>query len=75
MTTSTADAAARPEPAETSQADEPARRSWPDRWTMGAIVVTLVGLAHALVVSIRYHVGSFDDDASYVSLARAIAAG
>ena len=46
-----------------------------NRWTLAAVVVTLVGLAHALAVSIRYHVGSFDDDASYVSLARAIAAG
>ncbi len=38
-------------------------------------MATVVGLAHALVVAPRYHVGSFDDDASYVMAARALASG
>jgi len=37
--------------------------------------LTLLGLAHALVVAPRYHFGSFDDDASYVLVAKALAAG
>jgi hypothetical protein len=35
----------------------------------------VLGLAHAVVVGLRYHVGSFDDDANYVLVARAIAMG
>ncbi len=37
--------------------------------------LTLLGLAHALVVATHYHFGSFDDDASYVLVAKALAAG
>src|SRR6266568_1266608 len=36
---------------------------------------TLLGLAHALAVAPHYHFGSFDDDASYVLVAKALAAG
>lgn len=39
----------------------------------GALVV--VGLVHALVVAPHYRVGSFDDDANYILVARALAAG
>ena len=35
----------------------------------------VVGVIHALVVSRWYHLGSFDDDSSYVLAARAIASG
>ncbi|MDQ1365401.1 MAG: hypothetical protein QOE57_1443 [Acidimicrobiaceae bacterium] len=42
---------------------------------VGAIVVGAIGLVHALVIAPRYHVGSFDDDASYVLAARALAVG
>jgi Glycosyltransferase family 87 len=34
-----------------------------------------LGLVHALIVATHYHVGSFDDDASYIMTARAIAHG
>jgi hypothetical protein len=34
-----------------------------------------LGLVHALVVAQYYHVGSFDDDANYVLVARALASG
>src|SRR6266568_2917540 len=36
---------------------------------------TLLGLAHALAVAPHYHFGSFDDDASYVLVAKALASG
>lgn len=45
------------------------------RWAIGFAAVVAVGVIHALVVSVRYHVGSFDDDSSYVMGARAIASG
>jgi hypothetical protein len=35
----------------------------------------LVGLVHAAIVAPRYHVGSFDDDASYILTAKALLAG
>jgi hypothetical protein len=35
----------------------------------------LVGLVHAALVAPRYHVGSFDDDASYILAAKALLAG
>ncbi len=42
-----------------------------------ALVAALaaLGLAHVAVVSIRYHVGSFDDDAAYLAMAEGIAHG
>ena len=39
------------------------------------IAAAAVGIAHAALVAGRYHVGSFDDDAAYVMLARTIATG
>jgi hypothetical protein len=39
------------------------------------VAAVAVGVAHATIVAGRYHVGSFDDDAAYVMLARAIASG
>ncbi len=42
---------------------------------VGVGVMAALGLVHALVVAPRYHVGSFDDDASYVLAARALATG
>ena len=44
--------------------------AWP--WVGSA---TVIGLVHALVVAQRYHVGSFDDDAAYALVARALASG
>jgi Glycosyltransferase family 87 len=38
-------------------------------------VTALLALLHALLVAPTYHVGSFDDDASYVMTARALASG
>jgi hypothetical protein len=38
-------------------------------------IMAALGVVHALTVAVRYHVGSFDDDASYVLAARAVAAG
>jgi hypothetical protein len=38
-------------------------------------VTGALGLLHALLVAPLYHVGSFDDDASYVLIARALARG
>ncbi|MHB1533818.1 MAG: hypothetical protein ACYC1D_04240 [Acidimicrobiales bacterium] len=50
------------------------RRAW--AWVVLGIGVPLaVGVIHVLVVWGRYHVGSFDDDASYVLTARALASG
>lgn len=74
MTTSRADAAstAAASATEAGTGSGEAAGRW---WRVGAVVATAVGVAHALVVSVRYHVGSFDDDASYVSAARAIASG
>ena len=43
-------------------------------WTAVALLMG-VALVHALLVGQRYHVGSFDDDASYVLTARALAGG
>jgi hypothetical protein len=40
---------------------------------LGATLV--VGVAHALAIAPAYHVGSFDDDANYVLVARALAHG
>ena len=39
------------------------------------LAVAVIGLAHALVVGRLYHVGSFDDDASYILTAQALAHG
>jgi hypothetical protein len=43
----------------------------------GLVVAAAValGVAHVLKVAPRYHVGSFDDDASYIMAARALLAG
>jgi hypothetical protein len=47
-----------------------------DRRDLLVVVATAaLGLAHALVVTRHYAVGSFDDDASYVMTARALAHG
>ena len=54
-----------------AQPDQRRRR----RWVLAATAMAVLGVVHALVVSVRYHVGSFDDDGSYVSAARAIASG
>ena len=40
---------------------------------IGVAICSLVGLVHVAVVWPTYHVGSFDDDASYVMTARALA--
>ncbi|MDQ6614903.1 MAG: hypothetical protein M3083_09170 [Actinomycetota bacterium] len=56
-----------PEPA-------PAEKSRRPR-IVGIVLVMALGLVHAFVVARRYHVGSFDDDATYVLAARALAAG
>jgi hypothetical protein len=45
----------------------------PVRDRIGIAVCSLVGLVHVAVVAPTYHVGSFDDDASYVMTARALA--
>ena len=39
------------------------------------VVTGAVGLLHALLLAPLYHVGSFDDDGSYVLIARALARG
>ena len=39
---------------------------------LGAVAV---GVAHAALVASRYHVGSFDDDASYILMAKALGHG
>jgi len=44
-----------------------------DRLAVG--LTAALGLVHALVVGAHYHVGSFDDDASYIMTAKAIAHG
>jgi hypothetical protein len=44
-----------------------------DRIAVG--LTAALGLVHALVVATHYHVGSFDDDASYIMTARAFAHG
>src|SRR5580700_8640162 len=56
----------------------PSRRLWPPsasqiRLLAGALV--LLAVVHAVVVGRHYFVGSFDDDASYILVARALAAG
>ncbi len=49
---------------------------WPGRVDVIAVLVTAsLALAHALAVAPSYHVGSFDDDASYLMAARALAHG
>ena len=53
--------------------EPPRRRDRRDLWVVAATAA--LGLAHALVVSRHYAVGSFDDDASYVMTARALAHG
>lgn len=40
---------------------------------IGIAICSLIGLVHVAVVWPTYHVGSFDDDASYVMTARALA--
>ncbi len=48
------------------------------RWRQPEVVVaaiTGVALVHVLVVAARYHVGSFDDDAAYLYMARNIVGG
>ncbi len=42
---------------------------------MGVGLPLLLGLVHVALVAPRYHVGSFDDDASYILTARALLAG
>lgn len=39
------------------------------------VALTVIGLVHVAVVSVRYHVGSFDDDAAYLYMAEGIAHG
>jgi len=60
------------------------RPSWlggtvlPARWERRHLVLValvVLGLAHTLAVAPHYHFGSFDDDASYVEMAKALAAG
>ena len=46
-----------------------------DRARPGALAVAAVALAHVAAVAPRYRFGSFDDDASYVLVARALAHG
>ena len=56
----------------------PGRAGGRDRRVPDAVVPVatgLLGLVHALVVAPLYHVGSFDDDGSYVLIARALARG
>jgi hypothetical protein len=44
--------------------------------TAAAVVgIVVLALVHTLVVGRRYHVGSFDDDASYILTARALTSG
>ena len=59
-----------------------ARRRWSrGRWLQGTpladrvglALCSLIGLVHIVVVAPTYHFGSFDDDASYVMTARALA--
>ena len=38
-------------------------------------LLTALAVAHAVVVGTRYHVGSFDDDAAYLYMARGLARG
>jgi len=70
--TSTREATAAEDPLAT-----PRRRRRPSpvqvRWLAGALVVLAV--VHAVVVGRHYFVGSFDDDASYILVSRALAAG
>lgn len=52
--------------------------SRPVRWPPPAVVVgalTAAGLLHVGLVALRYHVGSFDDDAAYLYMARGLAHG
>ncbi|HSS10606.1 MAG TPA: hypothetical protein VLL25_12020, partial [Acidimicrobiales bacterium] len=44
-------------------------------WLAGLAALVVLGVVHTLVVARRYHVGSFDDDASYILSARALASG
>jgi hypothetical protein len=48
-------------------------RRWPARVALLGVVA--VAVAHGLAVGSRYHIGSFDDDASYILMARALAHG
>ncbi len=61
----------RPAPNGVTPASRAARRL---RWA-GFAAPLAIGLVHTLVVARRYHVGSFDDDASYILAARALATG
>jgi hypothetical protein len=60
------------DPARPAPSDRAAGRR---RWLTLAVVATLVGLVHAALIAPHYHVGSFDDDAGYVAVARALASG
>ncbi|HEY2332768.1 MAG TPA: hypothetical protein VGH94_12695, partial [Acidimicrobiales bacterium] len=53
------------------------KRANAGRWLAVVIVAATAGLAlgHAIVIAPRYHLGSFDDDASYVEMALALARG
>ncbi len=55
--------------------DVPGRRlgEHQGRWLL--LIATLVAVAHAIAIAPHYRVGSFDDDANYVLVARAIAHG
>ncbi|HSS08466.1 MAG TPA: hypothetical protein VLL25_01180 [Acidimicrobiales bacterium] len=55
-----------------SKHQDPSRR-W--LWLAGLAALVVLGVVHTLVVARRYHVGSFDDDASYILSARALASG
>src|ERR1017187_5299970 len=60
----------------TAVAPQPAARSAPFFHRALAVGVPLViGVIHVLLVARHYHVGSFDDDASYILAAKAILAG
>lgn len=50
------------------------RGGWLPGWTVVA-ALTLLGLVHAALIWPHYHVGSFDDDASYIETARALLSG
>lgn len=46
----------------------------PPGWVV-VIALTVLGLVHAALIWPHYHVGSFDDDASYIETARALLSG
>jgi hypothetical protein len=61
--------------ASTVAAAPPTRTRWWGRPSVAVGVPLLVGLAHVALVAPHYFVGSFDDDASYLLAARALASG